>query len=338
MSRNPVAILLTDIHFTVPTLEKASAALLQAQYQACIKNLPLIICGDTLDSKSIMRAECVNQLLKLLCVIDAPETYMLVGNHDLCNERGVEHSLNFLRGAVTLVDTAREVYLGGKPVLLISYQSDQEKFKSLIQDEDRTNTIICHQGIQGANMGHYVSDKSALDPKIFGNRRVISGHYHRRQDLEGTNISYLGNPYSMNFGEANDGLKGYNILYSDGSLELVPLALPKHVIVERTPATVNDAIEGLKSCDSLMLKVTGTEEELRLLNKQEIGQRHLGHANFRLDLIPVEIEPLITEMTGVQLTESEILDSLIEILDGTEQYKTDLKDTWRGLISENPKS
>ncbi len=343
----PCAVLISDVHYSLSTLQLADSAFQSAMLKAYELKVPLIDCGDITNDKAMLRAEVVNQLLTTFSTasLNKVPIYLLIGNHSLLNHLGDEHALHFLKGLCTIVDTTLTLPMGpgldAKRMRLIAYQSNPQKFKELIDPKGwdfypEPGVILCHQGIQGADMGHYVLDKSSIDPAIFKGRRVISGHYHKRQDLPGTNVSYLGNPYTLGFGESDHGPKGFNILYSDGSLELVPLNLPKHVVIERTVASVLDPIEGLRPKDHLMIKVTGSEEELRLLNKQEIGLRHLGHANFRLDSISSTIKETTKEVVE-ELTESELLDSLIETLDGTDEYKTDLKSTWRNLVSENSK-
>lgn len=338
----PVGVLISDTHYSLNTLDLADLAFQSAILKAKELKVPLIDCGDITNDKAILRAEVVNRMLSTMSMASFNKVpiYLIVGNHSLINHLGTEHSLHFLTGYCTVVSKTLTIPAGfglsSPRIRLIAYQSDPNKFQELLDPPGwdfypQAETIICHQGFFGADMGHYVLDKSSIDPATLKGRRVISGHYHKRQDLPGTNISYLGNPYTLGFGEASHGPKGYHVLYSDGTLELVPLNLPRHVVVERTPETVLGPIEGLGKYDMLMVKVTGTEEELRLLNKQEIGMKHLGHANFRLDLIPTVIQQATKEV-AVELTESEVLDSLIEALDGTDEYKADLKDTWRGLF------
>jgi hypothetical protein len=205
-----------------------------------------------------------------------------------------------------------------------------------------TPLVIMHQGIQGANMGHYVQDKSSLPPSAFGKARFISGHYHKKQDIllpGGGTFSYLGSPYTMNFGEANDGPKGFHILYEDLSLELVPLiGIRRHIVVERTVDTMGLPIEGLRSIDRLWLKVTGPSSQLVKVDKMLLGAYHLGHNNFKLDLIPdktVAIPGIVTPI-ATKLTEAEMLDTMILDLKETDDHKSLLRQLWRASSNETP--
>lgn len=329
-TNKPIAVLISDLHFTVSTLELASMALLRAQHQAVLHNVPLIIAGDTLDTKAVMRAECVNQLLRLLSVRDAPKTYIMVGNHDLCNEKGEDHALQFLHGfnTVTVVDFPLE--LTELDITLVPYQSNTDKIMSILSDEDTTKTLIMHQGLLGAKMGHYIKDTTSMPPEAFDGRRVISGHYHARQDIKcgKTGLwSYIGNPYTLTFGEASDPEKGFQILNEDGSLTFVPTNLRKHVIAEFS-------VDNLKKFntnpeDLVWLKVTGPKTELSAINKQELGTRLLGHSNYKLDLIPTD--STLVEQAKNNKTDSEILDTLIDSTSESSKTKKRLKALWRNL-------
>jgi len=77
----PVAIIAGDVHFTVPSLDVASEVVRSAQAKAVELGVPLILNGDTLDTKSIIRAEVANRVIELLK--NSPcRTYLNRGNHD----------------------------------------------------------------------------------------------------------------------------------------------------------------------------------------------------------------------------------------------------------------
>ena len=92
-----------------------------------------------------------------------------------------------------------------------------------------------HQGIKKSGQSDII-DPTALHAEDVAGLRIISGHYHRRETIplpDGSTIaSFIGSPYTLTFGEANDPEKGFQILYDDGSLEFVPTNLRKHVIIE----------------------------------------------------------------------------------------------------------
>jgi len=331
VSNQPKAVLISDIHFTVSTLDLAAASLIAASKRSVELNVPLIIAGDTLDSKAIIRAECANKLMDILCRYPAQ---IIVGNHDLINEKGKEHSLEFLRAYGNIIDMPLRWH---EDLFLMPYMSSKDEFLSALEEIPSGSTIICHQGIMGADMGHYVQDKTSLPTETFANFRVISGHYHRAQDIKTGRprkgavglFSYIGNPYTLSFGEAKDGPKGYQILHENGLLTQVPLNLRKHVIIERDINRLFLPTENINKDDLIWLKVTGPYIELERLNKKEVGERLFGHSNFKLDKIYSDV-PLIVNSDNS--TGEQIMDKLIDASDEKAEEKQELKKLWRGLI------
>ena len=332
--RIPKAILLSDIHFNVHTVKLASEALKAALSDAESKNIPLIIAGDLLDTKAIIRAECANAIISIVENAKT-EILMLVSNHDMINEKSKEHSLNFLRPYATVIDTVSE----HKKLWFIPYQSTADDFREALKLIPPFKTIIAHQGLNGAFMGEYTIDKSSIDPKELRQYRVILGHYHRAQTLgDKTNkrglglCSYIGSPYTISFAEANDGPKGYQILYVDGSLEQVPLNLRKHVVVERDYTQIYDPIPNLNKDDLLWIKVRGPASELDTLDKKEIGKVHLGHESFKLDKIYTDSAKQTLEEVETMKNE-DVIDSLIENSPETKTQKVYLRKLWRAALS-----
>lgn len=330
--RYPVAILISDIHYNVNTLSIADSATRQAVNRANELNVPIISCGDMHDSKANLRGECVNAIIETmkLCKV---KPYVLVGNHSRLNEKSKQHALNFLEPYCIIVDEPMDMPLTGAHG--IPYYHDPDELRSYLKTISKSSTLIMHQGLTGSKSGDYIQDKSAIRPEDVAGMRVISGHYHTRQyiPLPGGGLwSYVGNPYTLNFAEANDPSKGYQILMDDGTLEFVPTNLRKHVVIEL------EANQDLKSAklpditleDLVLVKLKGTKTQLSNINKQDI-RLDLGLGDFRLDLIPTDTT--ISSTTEKPLSQNELLDSMIDRLnDSGEDQKIRLKELWKGLI------
>jgi DNA repair exonuclease SbcCD nuclease subunit len=183
-------------------------------------------------------------------------------------------------------------------------------------------------------MGDYIQDKTSIDPELVKDFTVISGHYHRHQTI-GT-VTYIGSPFTMSFGEANDGLKGFLILNSDGTYTREILNLRKHIKLELTVdelriwlnSSMYDTCK-YDSSDLVWLKVSGPYSEIQHLNKQQIANR-LGLVSFKLDLIPTDSKP--TDIQVENLSSSEVFDTLIDNTSESDEQKTNLKAIWRELI------
>ncbi len=346
-TRKAVCVVISDVHFRTDNLSLVTAAMTQALRKAEELNVPLVDCGDLLDSKAIIRAECANAIISVLNKEKVP-VKLVVGNHTLVNEKGKEHALNFLRPYATVIDAPTwDIQLES---WLLPYYSDNEELKKVLKNIPDGSRIICHQGVVGANMGTYVVDKSSLDSSYFSNFRTISGHFHARQEIKCGRprrgavglFSYVGSPVTHSFGEANDPEKGFQILMDDGSLEFIPTNLRKHVVLE---ASIDDfhvksndlpfsiikaSSRHIKEGDLLWLKVTGPRSELKKLNKEQIGKKLLGHTNFKLDLISSDAEQITAKTETLQ--DTEVLDMLIESLAEPSEYKELLKGLWREIV------
>lgn len=342
----PIAVLISDIHFNINNLELAEKSLLSAIEKAYEIEVPLYICGDLHDTKANLRGECVNSLIKLFreAFYLGVYTTTIVGNHDLINEKSEENSINFLSSLTDIVK--HPIKKNG--LYFIPYQHDSAKFKEILTDIPQASTILCHQGITGAESGEYIYDKSAVPKEWLTKYRIISGHYHKRQDIIcapksklWNNVglaSYIGSPYTMSFAEANDGPKGFQILNDDGTLEFVPTNLRKHVIIEVSGKEYKGIpADQVKSTDLLWLKIHGSSSDLRAIKKDEIGNHVLGHSNYKLDLIPTDV-PKLRVQDADKKSSAELFDNLIDASSETEDQKKYLKILWRKVYEDHESS
>lgn len=333
---SPVAVIISDIHYSLQTLELADAALRMAVEKANNLSVPLIIAGDLHDTKANLRGECINAMIKTFLTSQVP-LFVLIGNHDKINEKGNEHSLNFLSNYAQIV--SRPYSPGALPeVYLIPYQASIIDFDYAADQIKPGQIIVAHQGIQGSDAGHYIQDPTALAQADVAGLRVISGHYHRRQDItlpNGGLWSYIGNPYTLNFGEADHPEKGFRILNDDGTLDFVPTNLRKHVVLEYNSADVDSGVYRDPPClteDLLWIKMTGQKDELHSLNKINLARYfNIDGMDFRLDLIPLDTKSKLNETRS--LTQHELLDSIIDNTTNTsDEAKTRIKQLWRDLL------
>jgi DNA repair exonuclease SbcCD nuclease subunit len=328
----PIAVLISDIHYSLPTLELADKSLRMAISKANELKIPLVVAGDLHDTKANLRGECVNAMLDTFMTANTP-AFVLVGNHDKINEKSDENSLNFLSGLAVVVNQACSP-IALPEVHLIPYQPTADLFRYELLKIKQRKIIIAHQGVKGSHGGHYIQDASAIEPDDIATFRVISGHYHSRQHIKTTNSmwSYIGNPYTLNFGEAGDPEKGFQILNDDGSLTFVPTNLRKHIVIDvhlsdSDELVVYNGYYEVNAQDIVQVRLKGSKSQLPRINKFKVGQI-LGLQDFKLDLIPND-DKLETE--GLKnLSQVEILDGLIDKLP-EHAAKDALKVLWRSL-------
>lgn len=334
---SPVAVLIADVHYSMTTLPLAEAAMRQAIAKANDLGIPLIVAGDLHETKANLRGECVKAMLETFELCDE-RPYVIIGNHCRINERSKEHSLNFLKHACNV--TNHPVFVREVGSWLIPYYSDPSELRTILEYIEKPARLIMHQGVTDTNSGHYIQDKSALPKEVFADFRVISGHYHMAQDLKCGRprkgavglFSYIGNPYTLNFAEANDPSKGFAVLYEDGFLERIPTNLRKHVVIETCFDRLTSPLLNYTLGDLVWLKVRGPRSELAKINKIAISRSMFyGDLDFKLDLIPTDAP--ILEAKTENMTGAEILDALIDNEPETADEKSELKKLWRDLCA-----
>lgn len=339
----PKAVIISDTHYSLNTREIADKAWRMAVDKAAELGVPLIDAGDLTNDKSHLNATVVNTLIETILYATSKqvEVYLLVGNHSLVNEKGKEHALNFLRPYANVIESFDHVERLG--LWFIPYQSSTENLIDLLDSIPEGSTIIMHQGVDKAWGGHYVHDKTAAPSEWFQHYRVVSGHYHRKQDIECGPIrdgkvglfSYIGNPYSLTFGEASDGPKGFQILMDDGSLEFVPTNLRKHVIIDWKEEHLFEMLTVWENThpnpgDIVWMKISGLRSNLDKLNKHDIGKLLYSGQNFKLDLIPTNTQDRPKQVES--LTSLEVLNKLIDGLPDSAEYRSYLKDLANGVL------
>ena len=319
----PKAVLLSDVHYSVHTLLLADIATRQAIAKANVLNVPLIVCGDLHDTKANLRGECVAAMLNTFDLCQTP-CYIIIGNHDLINERSSENSLEFLRDKALLIRTL--TYVPEVGAYLVPYQNDVAVLRKII-NTTKHRTLIMHQGIAGSDSGEYIQDKSALLPTDVAGFRVISGHYHKRQTIQlpADGVwDYVGNPYSLSYGEANDPPKGFQILKDDNSLVFVPTNLRRHAIIN---VDVDGPFPASNPGDLTWVKVTGTTDKLAKFDRKP-------WEGCRLELIPVTTTVDQT-LKQTSQSQSEMFDSIIDSMTVTDSVrKNRLKQMWKDLVTE----
>lgn len=336
--RKPIAVLISDIHYSLINLELADTAMRMAIDEANNLDVPLIVAGDLHDTKANLRGECVNAMLDTFKQCDIM-AYILRGNHDALNEKSKEHSLNFLHQIglnVVIVDKPTGIRGVGRA---FPYYHDVNELREELKMEPKGNLIIMHQGVQGSNMGDYVQDKSAITKEDVAGLRVISGHYHARQTIDlpdSGKWDYIGNPYTLSFGESYDPPKGFQLLHSDGSLEFIPTNLRKHVIIKADLSTNTEEwssgpiMAGNGINDLVWVKISGTKEQISRFNRIAWLKDKGILQNVRLDLIPIDST---TTAPKQQLSQNELLDALIDSqMTTTKEMKVRIKELWKGMV------
>lgn len=189
---------------------------------------PVIILGDLLDNKEVIRGKCLNLWFNYL-KSSKLQFVNLVGNHDFFNLEGLDHSLKPLTSIpnVRIIDSVVEHPT--LPFVFFPYIHDKHKLKELVlKYASKDKVAFGHFDMLGFDFGNgHISEVGLSVEDFQGYKRVISGHYHKYQQTG--NFTYLGTPFSHSFGEANqDKFLGLYTVDTD-KLDLLPTTFPKHV-------------------------------------------------------------------------------------------------------------
>lgn len=338
----PKAVLISDVHYSTKNLELSDKSFRAAIDKAAELKVPLIDCGDLTNDKAILRAEVVNALIDTFnyAACRGVEIYCLVGNHSLINEKGEDHALHFLEPYAKIIDQPL-AYDELPNIVFIPYQNDPTNYLNIIkQKANKGDILIMHQGVNGGNMGDYIQDKSAIDASILVSHKCFSGHYHKHHDV-GT-LTYVGNPFTMSFGEAEDGNKGLLVLNEDGTYERHILNLRRHIKQEyvwdadyrsfMAMAPINSAGIRLyakpEKDDLVWVKIQGPASVLSSTTHKDFIYI-IGHNGFKLD----KVETSNSQEQATKITSAEeMLDILIESMPESREIKKSLKDMWRNAV------
>lgn len=334
-----MAVIAGDIHFNLNTMHIANAGTKQAIAKANELNVPFISNGDMLDTKANLRAEYVNMLIETFKLCNK-KPYVNVGNHSRCNEKSPEHALHFLKPYAHIIETP--TYVDEIASTIIPYDHDPDALRTYLKTLKEGSRLIMHQGVNKALAGEYIQDKSAIDKEDLADFRTILSHYHARQDIKCGRprkavvglASYIGNLYTLNFSEASDLPKGFQILMSDGTLEFVPTNLRKHVVIDAKithQAITVDKPYYVSNGDLVKVKLTGTKECLTI-SKDNVKTMLSIPGDFKLELIPLETSVKTTVETK-GLCQNAILDSIIDSVSNVSiEQKNRLKLLWKSML------
>lgn len=248
--RIPSALLMNDIHVSkdnIPEFQANWDEALAICQQSHIEDL--VIGGDLWQSSSTQTLATLMAVRQAILKATSMGLRLTIaeGNHckvDRESVLGYSHVFSAYPN-VHVVDDYTFINIGKQTVLYVmSYfpenGSFKERLEALVQNEletEKYNVLYIHEGINGALAT--VNEKE-LPTNIFRDfDAVLVGHYHNRCKLPGTNIEYIGSSRQHNFGE--DEIKGYTILYDDGSYEFVQnQANIRYRVVNYDCAELND--------------------------------------------------------------------------------------------------
>lgn len=268
-------LIIGDPHFKVSNVKDTDlmcASILDHARQR-IPDL-IVVLGDTLDRHETIHVtplcRAINFLIKLM---DIAPVYLLIGNHDLKNNRqflSSEHPFTALKNwgpRMTVVDTVVSTTINGMIFVFVPYVPPsrfQEALETLGSDIwQRATCIFAHQEFKGAQMGAVTSEEGDLWSLQYP--LVISGHIHDYQRLQ-PNIWYIGTPIQQNFGDQDRKTISY-VRFDDLGVneQRIDLCLPRKKIIHLDVNAVDQYIPE-PNCEIKFI-IEGLDGELKGIMK-----------------------------------------------------------------------
>jgi len=173
--------------------------------------------GDWNENRSALDIDTLNYSYrgaKQLNELGLP-IYFVIGNHDLYHRHTREvHSIipfhefsNF-----TVIEENTIVQNKNQDDILMCPFLFHDEYPSLVQ-YNKVPIWLGHFEFKGFVItGNTVKMPTGPDPELFKDTKLIfSGHFHKRQFSNNSNIVYIGNAFPTNFGDAGDDQRGMAI-------------------------------------------------------------------------------------------------------------------------------
>lgn len=268
-----------DPHFMVTNIPEVEL-FIERMTELALEKKPnlIIIAGDLLHTHERLHTIPLNKAYELVDKMrEISKTYVLVGNHDMCNNQQFLTENHWMNGMkewdnTVIVDKVVTEEIDGVLFTFVPYVSPgrfEEALNTLPEDAPdwkKSDCIFAHQEFFGCKMGAIVSvegDKWSLEyPEI------ISGHIHSKQKPQ-KNVYYSGSAMQHAFGESSKNIIAY-LKYKgkqqEYELEEIDLELPRKKIVYMDVENV-DEYELPDTEDKIKITVSGVYDQFKALKK-----------------------------------------------------------------------
>lgn len=225
--------------------------------------------GDTFETHAIIRSEIMHEFMLHVnhCLKFAPYVYV-VGNHDCFKPNDMSyHALSHLVGKIPnlfIVDKPTDMF----DMTFVPYIHDSVKFPTATLP-----ICVAHQTFKGADYGDITTKEGVDVDSITGVELIISGHIHKRQQLDvgRTRVLYVGSPFSQSASDINQ-IKGVSIIETDTLKEVfIPATLPmwQGLRYEVSPIFSieelhQDLLNRLNDKDHWVVEITGSKGEISI--------------------------------------------------------------------------
>lgn len=288
--------------------------------------------GDWFENRNALNVATLNHSYegaKKINELGLP-VYYIVGNHDLYlrHTRDIHSVIHFNEFDNFIVIDQPQVFENEHGDMLMCPYLFHNEYQDLLS-KLQIPVWMGHFEFKGFVVtGSDIRMKHGPEPTDFkGPKVILSGHFHKRQHSENTNIVYLGNTFPTTFGDANDFDRGMSVYdFTKNNLEFRNWKdCPKYIKTK-----LSDVLDGKvdfhpKSYVKCLVDVEITFEESGVLKQSLIKKYKLRDFTLEESL---ELVEALTETETDDLEIDELMSTdqaVIEMLKQIESDKIDNK-------------
>jgi len=256
----------------------------------------IVLLGDLLHTHEKVETPPLNKAYELIHNMrKVAKTYVLVGNHDMCNNQVFLTDSHWLNGMkewenVVIVDKVVIEVIDGEKLVFVPYVYPgrfEEALSTHGDDWMEASCIFAHQEFYGCKMGAKISedgDKWSLEYPS-----VISGHIHSRQTPQ-ENVYYPGASMQHAFGESEKNVIAcIDALDGAYSLTEVDIALPRKRTVYVDVTDLEESIPE-KTDDKIRIVVSGNPDEFKAMKRTKVFKELNVRDDIKVVFKPKRIE------------------------------------------------
>lgn len=273
-----------DPHFMISNIPEVEL-FIQKMTDLALEKKPdlIIIAGDLLHTHERLHTIPLNKAYEFVDKMrNISKTYVLVGNHDMCNNMQFLTENHWMNGMkewdnTVIVDKVIKEVICDCLFVFVPYVTPGRFVEALstvdtvdtvdtVEEWKNADCIFAHQEFFGCKMGAIISvegDKWSLDYPD-----VISGHIHSNQKPQ-KNVYYPGSAMQHAFGESSKNIIAYLTYESKNpeyNLDEINLNLPRKRIVYMDVENVDD-YNLPDTEDDIKITVSGVYDQFKALKK-----------------------------------------------------------------------
>ena len=290
----------------------------------------IILAGDLLDSHERIHITPLNKAYELVNTLRilAP-VYILVGNHDMCNNQQFlsdNHWLNGMKNWTNtyIIDKVQFKTIHNFNFTFVPYVFTG-RFEEALNTVDQwksSHCIFAHQEFFGCKMGHIISMDGDKWPVEYP--PIVSGHIHLNQTPQ-KNIYYPGSSLQTSFSDSSDNIIALLSFHTNidlYELEEIPVCLPKKKIIYLKIEDINivHIAELVRDNFKLKLSLSGTVEQFKAFKKTSVYNEIKKKLTVKIVFKP-NVPDNLSDTTMKQQSFTDVLHKLIISENNQHLYK-----------------